>query len=179
MTECSKVGSALSERMIPAVDVDLVISSEQDAERLCQLQRAAFDAESERFHRSRPFGPEGYDSVSGQVDLMRRTDLYRITYRGSTVGGQAVTVSGGLGRLVRIFVGPPHQGKGIGRTALRLVMEMHPDVSKWELDTPDWSSRNHSFYESLGFHKVGETDRGDRGFRLFLFERGNGPEKKA
>jgi GNAT superfamily N-acetyltransferase len=165
--------------MIPAVDVDLVISSEQDAERLCQLQRAAFDAESERFHRSRPFGPEGYDSVSGQVDLMRRTELYQIMFRGSAVGGLAVTVSGGAGRLVRIFVDPLHQGMGIGRTALELLTERHPDVSKWELDTPDWSSRNHSFYESLGFHKVGETDRGDRGFRLFLFERGSGPDQGA
>jgi GNAT superfamily N-acetyltransferase len=160
--------------MIFTEDVDLAVSSENDAERLCQIQRAAFDAESERLHRSRPFGPEGYDSIAGLVDLMRRTELHRIMHRGSTVGGLAVTVSGSDGRLVRIFVDPSRQGMGIGRTALSLLMDRYPNVSKWELDTPDWSSSNHRFYESLGFRKVGETDQEGRGFRLFLYEKING-----
>jgi RimJ/RimL family protein N-acetyltransferase len=164
----------MPEFMIFTEEVDLAVSSENDAERLCQLQRAAFDAESERFHRSRPFGPEGYDIIYGLVDLMRRTELHRIMHRGSTVGGLAVTVSGSIGRLVRIFVDPSHQGMGIGRTALLQLMDRCPNVSKWELGTPDWSSRNHRFYESLGFRKVGETDQGDRGFRLFLYEKING-----
>ena len=54
----------MPEFMIFTEEVDLAVSSENDAERLCQLQRAAFDAESERFHRSRPFGPEGYDTFT-------------------------------------------------------------------------------------------------------------------
>jgi GNAT superfamily N-acetyltransferase len=157
--------------MIFTQDVDLVISTENDADRLCQLQRAAFEAESDRFHGSGPFGPEGYDSVQGQIDLMCRTDLYKIMCKGSMVGGLAVTDSGRICRLVRIFVDPLHQGMGIGRTALILLMGRYPNASKWELDTPDWSSNNHRFYESMGFRKVGETEQGERGFRLFLFER--------
>lgn len=168
------MGKAMPEFMIFTEDVDLAVSSENDAEGLYQLQRAAFDAESERFHRSGPFGPEGYDSIAGMVDLMGRTELHRIMYRGSTVGGLAVKVSGSVGRRVRIFVDPPHQGMGIGRTALLLLTDRYPNTTKWELNTPDWSSRNRRFYESLGFRKVGETDQGDRGFRLFLYEKING-----
>jgi GNAT superfamily N-acetyltransferase len=152
-------------------DVHLIISSENDAETLCHIQHAAFDVEARRMHWPGPCGPEGYDTEEGQLDLMQRTELFKIMHLGKTVGGVAMINSGNRCRLVRIFVDPSHQGKGIGRATFMQLFERYPNADMWELDTPSWSLRNHVLYESLGFRKVGETDEGDRGFRLFLYER--------
>jgi GNAT superfamily N-acetyltransferase len=154
-------------------DVHLVISSEDDAKALCRAQCEAFDAEARRLHWSGPRGPEGYDDIEGQLDLIRRTSFFRIVLAGKTVGGVAIVDSGNKCRLVRIFVDPTHQGMGIGHVAILQLMERYPNAAIWELDTPSWSLRNHRFYESLGFRKVDETDEGERGFRLFLYERRN------
>lgn len=154
-------------------DVHLVISSEDDAKALCRAQCEAFDAEARTLHWPEPHGPEGYDDIEGQLDLMRRTSLFRIVLAGRTVGGAAIIDSGNKCRLVRIFVDPAYQGTGIGHIAFLQLVERYPNAAIWELDTPSWSLRNHRFYESLGFKKIGETNEVERGFRLFLYERRN------
>jgi GNAT superfamily N-acetyltransferase len=108
-----------------------------------QPQRAAFDNESYLSQRSGANGPEGYDTVLGLMDLVRRTDLLKIVWKGTTVGGLAVKDSGRTCRLVRLFVEPRYQGMGIGWAAFKMVMEHYPDATRWELDTPSWPTRNH------------------------------------
>ncbi len=152
-------------------DVTLSVATEKDAETLSNIQREAFDAESLMFHRKGSGGPSGYDTIEGQIDLMERTDFFKIEQNGSTVGGLAVAVSSGRCRMVRIFIDPSAQGKGIGQKAVALMFLRYPRNVVWELDTPSWSLRNHRFYEKMGFLKVGETDVGERGFPLFLYER--------
>ena len=146
--------------MIFQEDVLLVFATEKDAEALCNIQHAAFDSESKMFHGSGPGGPEGYDTVEGLMDLMRRPDLFKIVYDGITVGGLAVVDPGVRCRMVRIFVDPLHQGKGIGSRAFGLLSKQYPNAVAWELDAPSWSLRSHRFYEGLGFVQVGETDAG-------------------
>ena len=150
--------------------VRLVKASEVDTEALCKNQQAAFDSESQLYQRTSHGGPDGYDTLEGLKELMERTDLLKIVHD-ETTGGVAVIDSAGSCRMVRIFIDPVHQGKGIGHEVFALLLERYPDAVKWELDTPSWSLRNHGFYESLGFCKIGETDNGDRGFSLFLYER--------
>jgi GNAT superfamily N-acetyltransferase len=156
--------------MISDERVQLVIATEDDSVQLSQIQKAAFDEEARLFHRSEACGPEGYDTVSGQIALMQRTHFYKIMSDGAMVGGVAVIDSDRICRLVRIFMDPQNQGKGIGHAAFRSLMERYPTALKWELDMPSWSSRSHQFYQSLGFIKVGATDEGGRGFPLLLFE---------
>ena len=157
--------------MIAREDVTLSIATEKDAETLSHIQHEAFDAESLMFHRTGPGGPAGYDTIEGQIDLMKRTDFLKIEHDGHIVGGLAVAVSPGRCRMVRIFIDPSYQGRGIGQKAVGLMFLRYPSEVVWELDTPSWSLRNHRFYEKMGFRKVGETDVGERGFPLFLYER--------
>ena len=152
-------------------DVILVTALGSDAILLARIQGEAFDSESARCGRAGPGGPEGYDNEKGMLGLMTVSDVLRIDHHGRTVGGVAVTNSETRCRLVRIFVDPGNQGRGIGHLAFDRLLERYRDAAVWELDTPSWSSRNHRFYESLGFVKVGETDEGERGFRLYLYER--------
>jgi GNAT superfamily N-acetyltransferase len=152
-------------------DVHLVTASPLDAEVLSIIQREAFDSGSADLHMSWAAGPDGYDTLDGMKDLSRCTDLLKIIYKGTTVGGAAVIDSGDSCRLVRMFLDPAHQGKGVGQRTFERLLERFPNANTWELDAPSWSLRNHRFYEGLGFLKVGETDKGDRGFSLFLFER--------
>jgi GNAT superfamily N-acetyltransferase len=157
--------------MKPQEGVRMVIASEADSEVLCRIQRAAFDSESQTHQWTGQVGPDGYGNREGLKELMGRTDLFKIVQGEITVGGVAVVDSEDSCRLVRIFIDPVHQGKGIGHDVFALLLERYPDATVWKLDTPSWSLRNHRFYESLGFRKVGETDRGERGFALFLYER--------
>jgi GNAT superfamily N-acetyltransferase len=153
------------------VDVLLVSASASEAGVLAQIQRRAFDSEAAANGWNGPAGPEGYDTENGMLALMEGTEVLRIDLSGATVGGMVVINSGTVCRLVRIFVEPEHQRKGIGHRAFGLLLERYPAAAAWELDTPAWSKKNHRFYESLGFVKTGETDEGERGFRLFLYER--------
>jgi GNAT superfamily N-acetyltransferase len=157
--------------MMPRDGVRLVIALEVDTEALCRIQRAAFDSESQLHQRTGHGGPDGYDTLEGIKELMERTDLFKIMHNETTIGGVSVIDSAESCRLVRIFIDPRHQGKDIGHKVFALLLERYPDAEIWKLDTPSWSLRNQHFYESLGFGKIGETDRGDRSFALFLYER--------
>jgi hypothetical protein len=41
----------------------------------------------------------------------------------------------------------------------------------WVLDTPEWHTRNHHFYEKLGYRKVGEQEEVHAGFTLRIYRK--------
>ena len=73
--------------------------------------------------------------------------------------------------LIRIFISPEYQNRGIGKEVFGKLDEIVTDARKWELDTPDWAVRNHHFYESLGYKKVREQPLPEAGFSLYVYER--------
>jgi hypothetical protein len=64
--------------------------------------------------------------------------------------------------------GPPGKRRriGIGARAVNLLEGGFPDARRWALETPQWNTRNHRFYEKLGYARVGLADSGD-----FLYEK--------
>lgn len=59
-------------------------------------------------------------------------------------------------RLNRIFIADALQNKGLGSQIMQLIEDEFPDAHSWSLDTPHLNTRNHHFYEKLGYVKIGE-----------------------
>lgn len=67
-----------------------------------------------------------------------------------------------------LFVDPRYQNYGIGVQAWRFIEERFPEVTRWTLATPEWSVKNHYFYEQrCGFSKIGS----DGDHRMYAKER--------
>jgi GNAT superfamily N-acetyltransferase len=138
----------------------------RDADRLAAISRRAFEHD---VHYGAPArgGPPGYDAPEWQIRTAGEAAAYCvIEHRGDVVGGMIVFGSNGDYWLGRMFVDPTAQNQGIGARAVNLLEGGFPDARRWALETPQWNTRNHRFYEKLGYARVGLADSGD-----FLYEK--------
>ena len=127
-----------------------------DAEALVQSQIAAFHHDSLIYPGVEIGGPPGYDSIENMLAKIQEDDCYKIMVDGQIVGGIVVFGKGqGHFHLDLIYIDPDYHNRGIGTQAMQFL-ERHYAATKWTLDTPDWATRNHHFYEKFGYVKVGE-----------------------
>lgn len=139
-----------------------------DAEELVEVKVGAFSEEVSLYG----FGPTGYDSVEKEKRLIEKRFCYKILDEDKLVGGLTVIDRGnGHFRLSAIYIALDYQNKGVGTKAMKFIEKEFPQAKKWSLDTPYLSYRNHHFYESIGFKKVGETKPLENGFYLFEYEK--------
>ncbi len=139
-----------------------------DAEALTAISRRAFEDDATTY-RGVPGGPPGYDSVDWQREQIERGGYFKILAGKRLVGGAIVTfIEPGVVELSRLYVATEAQNRGIGRRAVELLHRRVPP-SVWLLDTPEWAIRNHHFYESLGYRRVGTAPHED--FNLVIYER--------
>lgn len=137
-----------------------------DAPKLTEIQKASFDDESKHFNNNEICGPLGYDSVSWQEEMMQNCEYFKLLYNGEIIGGALIFIeSNQVHNLGRIFIDPNYQNQGIGKKVMKEIEGSFPDSTKWWLDTPSWSVKNHHFYIKCGFTKVREE--GD----LYIFEK--------
>ena len=148
----------------------------QDAAALTDVQQQTFDDDSRRF-AGRPSGggPPGYDSVDWTLWAIKTGIYYKILagpFPPQIVGGVILfDMHRRHFNLGRIFVEPAWQDRGIGSQAIRFIEKTFPYVKRWSLDTPEWATRNHHFYERLGYIKVGEEPLEGSNMRLYLYEK--------
>lgn len=137
-----------------------------DAQKLAEIQKASFDDESKHFNNNKLGGPSGYDSISWQEEMMEKCEYFKVLFNGEIIGGAMIFIeSNHVHNLGRIFIDPIFQNQGIGMKVMNEIERNFPDSTKWWLDTPRWSVKNHYFYTKCGFTKVREE--GD----LYIFEK--------
>ncbi|MBX4147154.1 GNAT family N-acetyltransferase [Paenibacillus lautus] len=137
-----------------------------DAPKLTEIQKASFNDESKHFNNNEICGPLGYNSVSWQEEMMQNCEYFKVLYNGEIIGGALIFIeSNQVHNLGRIFIDPNYQNQGIGKKVMKEIEGSFPDSTKWWLDTPSWSVKNHHFYIKCGFTKVREE--GD----LYIFEK--------
>lgn len=144
-----------------------------DAEKLTEIQTRCFDDNSRRFLGKERGGPPGYDSIDWQRQAIQKASYYKILADGQIIGGMilyAVNKCEGHYEIGRIYLDPGFQNQGIGKQAMAFAEGLYPDAKKWTLDTPSWATRNHHFYEGLGYVKVRE-EAAHSEERLFFYEK--------
>lgn len=127
--------------------------TKEDAKSLVEAQQSAFYVDV----RICGEGPPGYDSIERQIEIMNSHIYYKILDDDKIVGGFYIyRINAGHYELVRIFIEPSYQGKGIGSMALRYIEESLSDLEVLELEASDFRKDNHMFYLNRGYTKIGE-----------------------
>jgi len=137
--------------------VTIELAEPDDAERLADISKRAFDSDIE-VGAPGEGGPPGYDSPDHQRRMIEDSfgDYLKILYDGEIVGGTtAYRISDTHYEIFNVFIDPDYHRKGIGRESFRLIRERYPQAKRWTLDTPEWNTRTKSYYERLGFTQYG------------------------
>lgn len=96
-------------------------------------------------------------------DTRFRTQDFRVVnLAGTDVGIIAVDVGPGFVTVNQLFLLPEHQGKGIGRRCMLLIMEEARQLNvPVRLRVMKVNPRALAFYERLGFVRIDQTDTHD------------------
>jgi GNAT superfamily N-acetyltransferase len=143
-----------------------------DAEALSRVQKRAFDKLIADANRPTNETPYGYDSAEWQALMIDCCLYYKILSEGQLVGGLLIEDrGGGWYHILRIYIDPDFQRRGIGLQAMRFAEAELPHAKKWSLNTPIWSPGNQQFYEGLGYVKVSENRVGDLDLVIVNYEK--------
>ena len=152
----------------------------EDADTLCALQKAAFLPIYEQYH------DEGNPCLRGPEDILKRLDsatfkYYTILVDGEIAGGVLYRRAGrtpfvaelkpGEYYLLRIYVKPDLQCRGIGAQAILLCEKEFPDAVKFYVDFPKELVKNRKCYEKAGFRDSGEELEASPGLILAGYEK--------
>ena len=142
-----------------------------DAAALTAVQIAAFEHDAVLYPGIEPGGPPGYDSVADMRQRIEQAETYKMVLDGRCIGG-LVVFDMGLQHyhLGVIFIDPACHNRGIGTQAMRFIEQTFP-AARWTLDTPQWATRNHHFYEKLGYVRTGEIHIEGDDTLLYAYEK--------
>lgn len=148
-------------------------ATENDIPEITRAMVRAFDDDSRRFRGIERGGPPGYDTGEFLRKWMPVGTAYKVIDSDRIVGCFIVFTDNpeiGENWLGTIFIDPDFQNQGIGTQAMNFIHETFPSLT-WRLETPDWSTRNHHFYEKCGYRKIDEHPDDEEGSISFVFER--------
>ena len=77
--------------------------------------------------------------------------------------------------IIRLFVHPDHQNRGIGTSLMNAIELRFPDVDRYELFTGYRDEKNLRLYQRLGYRKTGKAEEKDG--VLFWYLEKNGPQR--
>ncbi|MHA2297852.1 MAG: GNAT family N-acetyltransferase [Candidatus Hodarchaeales archaeon] len=158
------------------MDLKFEEATEMDIPELTGIMKKAFDDDA-RLHLGIPEGgPPGYDNGEFFRQWMlsyEESHGYKVITGDKIIGYFLVWIyEHGENRLGTIFMDPDYQNRGIGSRAMRFIFDSWSDAKSWILDTPNWATRNHYFYEKHGFKKIREvTVPEESGMKLFIFRK--------
>jgi GNAT superfamily N-acetyltransferase len=135
-------------------DLQLVQATEDDAGILALVSQRAYEHASEQ-NEKEVWGPRGYKSAKDHLYYIEKLETYCILFQEVVVGGVIISENGfDHKELVRIFVDPDFQDKGIASDVFKIVMEQSP-AKAWTVGNVTWNEKAKGFLESNGFQKIG------------------------
>ncbi|MFX0069225.1 MAG: GNAT family N-acetyltransferase [Promethearchaeota archaeon] len=151
-----------------------VEATEADIPALTAVMTRSFDDDTQRFQGKPEGGPEGYNTGDFFRQFMGPgRSCYKIILGNTLIGAFIVfqdCPEKGSNILGTIFLDPDYQNYGIGTKVMEYIHDSFP-AKRWVLDTPEWHTRNHHFYEKLGYHKIGERKEPRAGFLLWIYQK--------
>ncbi|MFX1577107.1 MAG: GNAT family N-acetyltransferase [Promethearchaeota archaeon] len=140
---------------------------------MTDVMTRSFDDDSRRFQGKPEGGPDGYNDGRFFTLWMQKGRCWKILYGERIIGAFLIFENypqKGSNVLGTIFLDPEFQNQGIGSFVMNYVHRTFP-AKRWVLDTPEWHTRNHHFYEKLGYRKVGEQEEPHAGFKLRIYQK--------
>ena len=129
----------------------------EDSEFAYFVKRAAF-----REYVEQVWGWDEKEQRKLHEQRFRAQDFRVINLAGTDIGIIAMVVAPDCVRLNQLFLLPEHQGKGIGRECMLMIMEeAHRLGLPVRLRILKVNPRALSFFQQLGFIRTGETDTHD------------------
>jgi GNAT superfamily N-acetyltransferase len=150
--------------------VEIKKAESNDKRELTRLAIEAFTEDKNKYGQFPPF----IDIEKNALRYIDKGFIFKIIKEDRIIGGAVIFKEGTEDySLGTIFICPPYQNQGIGKTVMSLIEAEFPNARRWRLDTPHLSFRNHHFYEKMGYIKVGEEfpNKNDKDFKLFLYEK--------
>jgi ribosomal protein S18 acetylase RimI-like enzyme len=126
--------------------ISFVKAKKADAETLSKIQIDAFQYDVEECGS----GPPGFDSIKRQKECIDLYNYYSILNHQTIIGGFYFNLVNNKCELIRIFIDPAFQNKGIGSKALK-YLETQPSIDLIELEASDFNIKNQDFYRNRGF----------------------------
>jgi GNAT superfamily N-acetyltransferase len=135
-------------------EIQLVQATEDDAGIMALISQRAYEQASALFEKE-TWGPRGYKSAKDHLYYIEKLETYCILYEEVVVGGVIISENGYEHKeLVRMFVDPDFQDKGIGSDSFNILMELSP-AKVWTVGNITWNEKAKGFLESNGFLKIG------------------------
>lgn len=144
-------------------------STQSEAPILLEIQQQAFEADLRMYEdiTSSPVN-EPLDRLQYKI---QHYEHFTIWHNTEIIGGIDIRkLPNNHYRLNRIFIADAYQNNGLGTQIMQLIENAFPDARSWTLDTPHLNTRNHHFYEKLGYAKIGEHKISDK-LTLFDYEK--------
>ncbi len=137
--------------------VTLRKASPHDSEFAYWVKKAAF-----REYVEKVWGWDEEEQRQLHEQRFRAQDCRVINLAGTDVGIMALVTEPDCVRVNQLFLLPEHQGKGIGRQCMLLIMEEARQLGlPVRLQVLKVNPRALAFYQRLGFMRTGETDTHD------------------
>lgn len=159
------------------MEISVKQAQEKDLDLLTKMETEAFDVQARYFENGvLPPLPEEEKEQNSLTALFCQKGVSVLSvYADDTVVGCAAvkTVDITNKEILLFFISPEYQGKGLGRTALKMVEATFPDTKVWRLVTPTQVLRNSVFYVNKCGYKIVRVEDFDKRTEhgMFVFEK--------
>ncbi|MDF2614827.1 MAG: hypothetical protein K0S71_2613 [Clostridia bacterium] len=139
----------------------------KDIDKLIEVQNRSFYEDYIKYNEC----PAYNESREAMNNYINELIVYVIEYNCEIVGDIIIREIDEENYYLRVLcVVPEFHNLGIGQEAIRFIEKDNHKVKKWELITPSKSTRNHYFYEKMGYVKIGEYKHSDI-LTMFKYEK--------
>jgi GNAT superfamily N-acetyltransferase len=150
--------------------MDLMIkrSGLNDVDRLLTIQKQAFAEDYQLYedHQTTPVN----ETKEKLIINIKHAIHYTIWFNHVIIGGIDIRKKEHTLLLDKLFLANEYQNKGIGSKIMKLIEAEFPVIKVWRLYTPYLNTKNHHFYEKLGYKKIGEIQLTEK-LLLFKYEK--------
>lgn len=142
----------------------------EDIPILTPIMKASFDEDTRMYTTLLEDGPCGYDTgeLLKKFLALNNADSRIILCNGKIIGEYTVSEKDAEYTLEMLFIDPNYVSKGIGFIVWKEIEKEYNKAETWLVETPDYSIRNHRFYEKCGFMKFRNVTYSD-GAKSFIF----------
>ncbi len=144
-----------------------------DIVQLRDLAVNAFDEDKSYRPNGKDDGdPPGLGDIQKHEEWLNSKTYLKCIKNEELVGSCILKINDTIGEIFGIHVGQQHMNSNIGSWIINEIQRLFPQVSTWTLQTPDYATRNHHFYEKNDFRLTQVTPKEPSlGFGFFKYSK--------